>query len=107
MYWQSLFNTHGFACDNSIRWQIWDDARIEPWYRQNIFWARRNPENAGHEPRLKAVIHPGIYNDMIALNLHESRFEIERGSMSSTWYVTIPARAAVAKVRRFIHGRPE
>ena len=62
-YWQDLFNGHGFACDESIRWSIWIDSRIEPWYRQNIFFARYNPENAGREKRISPVIHP----DMIDL----------------------------------------
>jgi hypothetical protein len=40
--------------------RYWDDKRIEPWYRQNIFWARREPHCAGREPRLKAVINPEV-----------------------------------------------
>ena len=101
-YWQSLFNKHGFACDDSIRWQIWDDSRIEPWYRQNIFWVHRAPEKAGREPRLKGVIHPDMYNDMMKLNSFESRLEIEKGGMPVTWYVATPAQAAVAKLRRLV-----
>jgi SAM-dependent methyltransferase len=108
-YWQSLFNNHGFACDDSIRWQIWDDPRIEPWYRQNIFWAHREPGNAGREPRIKAVIHPGMYNDVMKLNLFEGRLEgrleIEKGNMPVSWYVTTPAQAAVAKLRRFMRPK--
>lgn len=58
VYWQRAFNERGFICDDSVRWKIWEDARIPPWYRQNIFWARREPANAGLEPRLKGVVHP-------------------------------------------------
>ncbi len=40
VYWQQLFNDRGFVCDDSLRWRIWDDPRIEPWYRQNLFLAQ-------------------------------------------------------------------
>ncbi|HMC28421.1 MAG TPA: class I SAM-dependent methyltransferase [Verrucomicrobiae bacterium] len=56
-YWQALFNSEGYACDDSPRWTIWDDSMIEGWYRQNIFMARRDPD-AGREPRIKSIIHP-------------------------------------------------
>jgi SAM-dependent methyltransferase len=62
-YWQELFNKYGFVCADSVRWNIWTDALIEPWYRQNMFLARRDPRNAGNEKRIQPVIHP----DMIDL----------------------------------------
>jgi SAM-dependent methyltransferase len=101
-YWQKLFNDHGFACDDSIRWQIWEDTQIPPWYRQNIFWARRDRVKAGREPRLKAVIHPDMHRDIARVNVAN---EIEEGSMPAIWYATTPPRAAVAKLRRFIRRR--
>ena len=58
-YWQALFNSEGYACDDSPRWTIWDEPLIEPWYRQNIFMACRNP-NAGKELRIKSIIHPDM-----------------------------------------------
>jgi SAM-dependent methyltransferase len=100
-YWQRLFNRYSYACDDSIRWQIWGDERIPPWYRQNIFWARRNPANAGREPRLIAVIHPDMRQDIAGANLVN---EIGEGSMPAMWYLTTPARAAVAKLRRLIRS---
>jgi SAM-dependent methyltransferase len=59
-YWQALFNSEGYACDESARWTIWDDSLIEFWYRQNIFMARRDAD-AGREPRIKSVIHPEMH----------------------------------------------
>ena len=59
-YWQSLFNKHGFVCDDDVRWKFWNEERIESWYRQNAFLARKNPELAGSEPRLAQVIHPSL-----------------------------------------------
>jgi SAM-dependent methyltransferase len=106
IYWQRLFNSHGFVCDDSVRWQIWDDSRIPPWYRQNSFWARRDPDKAGREPRLKAVIHPD-FRDLIGMHrgIEEGRMGIEEGRMPISWYFTTPPRAAVAKLIRAIYER--
>ena len=35
-YWIKLFADHGYRCFDFIRPQIWKDASIELWYRQNI-----------------------------------------------------------------------
>jgi SAM-dependent methyltransferase len=57
-YWQELFNQREYACDDEVRWRIWNDERIEPWYRQNMFTAFYNPDFARNEPRIMPVIHP-------------------------------------------------
>jgi hypothetical protein len=57
-WWQSRFNAKGFSCEDQIRRLLWDAQDVEPWYRQNIFIAKRNTASAGREPRLNAAIHP-------------------------------------------------
>jgi SAM-dependent methyltransferase len=110
-YWQTLFNGYGYVCDDSVRWQIWDDTRIEPWYRQNIFWARRDPRSAGREPRLKAVIHPEFdgmiekFDEMIKKMNKDLLDDIEQGRMRIAWYIAVPSRAMVAKLLRFMHRK--
>ena len=69
-YWQQLFNLHGYMCDDSIRWRIWSDSRIEPWYRQNMFFASYRPAAAGSEARLVPVIHPEMMRVMTGLSRH-------------------------------------
>jgi 2-polyprenyl-3-methyl-5-hydroxy-6-metoxy-1,4-benzoquinol methylase len=32
-YWQTIFESQGFHCDDSVRWKIWNDTSIECWYR--------------------------------------------------------------------------
>lgn len=59
-YWQTLFNGQGYACDDALRWRIWRDARIEPWYRQNVFLVFKDAA-AGTEPRIEAVLHPDMW----------------------------------------------
>jgi SAM-dependent methyltransferase len=56
-YWQDLFNSNGFACEDDIRPKMWNIQEIEVWYRQNIFTARRSP-SAGRETRILGMVHP-------------------------------------------------
>lgn len=103
-YWQQLFNEQGYVCEDKLRWQMWDDSRIECWYRQNLFLARRAPELAGQEPRIKAVVHPDIWRqvmDMLAASTFEEHLhKIEQGRMPVIWNLTIPANALWAKLKR-------
>jgi SAM-dependent methyltransferase len=103
-YWQRLFNIHGYVCDESIRWQIWEDTRIEPWYRQNIFWARRDPLKAGQEARLRSVIHPELFEALsITFNTKAVDKEVKSiaaGSMPWNWYFTVAIQAVFAKLVR-------
>ena len=59
-YWQSLFNDEGYRCEDWLRWALWDDDDIEPWYRQNVFTAVRDSGGASREKRIQRVIHPEI-----------------------------------------------
>lgn len=102
-YWQQIFNQHGFACTDSVRWRIWDDSRIEPWYRQNIFFARKD-DSAGKEKRILAVIHPEmvkhISSQMRQDTVRNTREKIQEGRMPSAWYFKTVARALTQKLRR-------
>jgi SAM-dependent methyltransferase len=103
-YWQHLFNLHGYVCEDKLRWEIWDDSRIEPWYRQNLFVARKAPEIAGRETRIKSVVHPEIWK----LGIHQSSLgtfdeylkQIEKGRMSVSWYSSVPIKGLWAKLMR-------
>lgn len=105
-YWQDLFNAQGFVCDDSARWLIWEIQNVEPWYRQNMFWAKRNDAAAGSEPRLKNVIHPDFVSAFGSSFESHEREKIELGSQAWTWYLTLPFRAAVAKLSRRMSWLP-
>lgn len=55
-YWQRLFSKNGFVCDDRLRFRIWNDSRIEPWYRQNLFIARKG--QTADEREILNLIHP-------------------------------------------------
>lgn len=71
VYWKSLFAKRGYTCLDVIRPRIWDDRRIEWWYRQNLF-AFVSDEAIGRLPRLSAAdaIAPGdlhfVHTDVLA-----------------------------------------
>jgi SAM-dependent methyltransferase len=103
-YWQEIFNAHGFSCDDELRWKIWNDARVEPWYRQNIFRAVRSPETAGREARILPVVHPEMVArrcfDWFETEMRKCVSEIERGDRSVTWYFSLMPKVAAAKLKR-------
>ncbi len=72
-YWQQSFNRNGFACSDAIRWKLWNDDRVEPWYRQNLFIARRSGD-AGSEARLNAVYHPDMIQFLVAKKLFPKQY---------------------------------
>ena len=103
-YWQKLFNEHGFACSDEIRWRMWNEHRIEPWYRQNMFVAQHDAHLAGKEPRIRSVVHPAM-QDIVAIEFPRNVRLIEKGRMPIKWYLSLPLKAAAAKVSRRFHER--
>lgn len=101
IYWQGLFNEQGYVCDDGFRWLIWDLSSIEPWYRQNIFTARRAPLAAGKEPRIRAAIHP----EMVGRSQNQRSEiirQIEFGSETAFWYFSALPKAMLNKLLRAI-----
>jgi SAM-dependent methyltransferase len=66
-WWQALFNKQSYSCSDAIRWRLWPNRQIEPWYRQNVFMATRDVDRAGAEPRVLPVIHPDMMRVMSGL----------------------------------------
>ena len=103
-YWQELFNERGFVCEDSLRWQIWNIPAIEPWYRQNIFIARRDTASAGREPRINAVLHPEMTAPVLPEKKQLEKYLklIENGHLSLTWYLKTPGVAFFKKLKRHL-----
>lgn len=57
-YWAKLFAEHGYRCDGNLRWAIWNDEQVEPWYRQNLLIF--SPGVFGEDMPLD-VVHPIIH----------------------------------------------
>ena len=60
-YWAELFNQCGFSVNSDYRFTIWNDDRIENWYRQNLliaYPARGAVDRTAPIP----VVHPVLWN---------------------------------------------
>jgi SAM-dependent methyltransferase len=109
-YWQGLFNARGYTCDDALRWRLWDVPGVDPWYKQNMFIARRSAE-AGREPRMRAVVHPEMIPCIggdIATKVSAARTgEIAQGDMPAAWYLWTLVSAFAAKLRRKLESKPK
>lgn len=69
-YWSSLFEDRGYRCLDPIRREVWEDERVEWWYRQNtLLFVRPDllAENATLRQELSAapsgprsIVHPRL-----------------------------------------------
>lgn len=99
-FWQKYFNDCGFVCSDSIRLEMWNNNEIDVWYRQNIFEARYNPEQAGKEVRIRPLIHPEIIPSFFKHHRNDVIEEIVRGYMSPLWYPRAMLQALIFKFSR-------
>lgn len=42
-YWTERFEKHGYAASGALRFAVWDDERVENWYRQNLLVMAQEP----------------------------------------------------------------
>ncbi len=69
-YWAAMFREEGYAVTGRFREQIWDDDRIENWYRQNLLIARRSNEFGWPweiEESIPSLVHPILWNHRMGL----------------------------------------
>jgi SAM-dependent methyltransferase len=66
-YWCQHFRRHGYNSADLIRPRIWDNARVEWWYRQNIvfFAAAKHPIWKLDPPAARDMIHPELHRLML------------------------------------------
>lgn len=61
-YWQELFNDCGYEMIDFFRFKIWDNPKIEYWYKQNLFLVvRKGHELAKNEAEIAySLVHPEL-----------------------------------------------
>lgn len=60
--WAARFAAAGYGVTGALRWKIWDDDRIEPWYRQNLLVCAEDLAAIALDPDGCApVVHPGMW----------------------------------------------
>lgn len=71
-YWEALFAQHEFLAADAIRYQVWANEQVEPWYAQNTVLFVARPELAVR-PKLQhailsqgvlPLVHPRIYESV-------------------------------------------
>jgi len=110
-YWQHLFNQIGYSCEDTLRERIWDDSRIEPWYRQNLFLAKKSPK-AGREPRLRALVHPEILECACMVSRTQGEQDgrqlenafIRKGGLRCSDYLVMTGRVLADRLRCKLTG---
>lgn len=121
--WRDLFAAHGYACFDALRAQLWADADIEPWYRQNllIFAAR---EAFAHDPARRArleqtsvgpldLVHPAIFQSYSArvtelgeklgasiVQVAQLNARLHALHSSMSWRITAPLRRISRYLKR-------
>ncbi|MGA7652288.1 MAG: class I SAM-dependent methyltransferase [Terracidiphilus sp.] len=68
-YWESLFRSHNYQCLDCIRPLVWHDARVDPWYRQNLLLFVRKDQVARYGQMQSAmplsVVHPSVFRGRV------------------------------------------
>lgn len=63
-YWADIFLKHGFVALDLIRPAVWDNPKVDFWYRQNTFLYvkkslfSKNKEWAAYLPKILNLVHP-------------------------------------------------
>jgi SAM-dependent methyltransferase len=66
-YWAELFREEGFTASGFMRDWIWNDDRIENWYRQNLLicWSDNTPapnQDAWDDSPPRRLVHPVLWD---------------------------------------------
>jgi len=116
-YWTSKFAARGYACRDVLRPRLWDDRRVEWWYRQNLLlfvdrrvasefaavaslvsWDARSlvhPELLRQQSSTTSTIPAPAPGDLDALRLYYES--------SHSWRITRPLRE-VGRIARTVYG---
>jgi len=60
-YWATKFRRRGYLPYDVVRPQIWNNADVELWYRQNMLVYAKSSVEGYAQAQMIDVIHPGVY----------------------------------------------
>ena len=66
-YWQKLFEKKGYEMQDVLRLKIWNNTKIERWYRQNIFLVvnKNHSMGKGENKDVLSLIHPELFEAVV------------------------------------------
>ncbi len=91
-YWGSIFTQKGYLAVDCLRPRIWNDTKIQWWYRQNIMFFVKESALANY-PKLKelalparqkvmSLVHPEMLKEKIQkINYYESILQSSKGTL--------------------------
>jgi SAM-dependent methyltransferase len=97
-YWVKQFKQHGYFFHDTIRNEIWDNPKVEWWYRQNIFLVRKGVQPSIERPDL-TMIHPELYKRRMADEL-DYRDSLLKGRQGIVTGMSIFFRSIMFKLGR-------
>ena len=70
-YWIDKFSRHGYSCYDLIRGEIWNDANIPFWYRQNIIVLSSDPivNYKDLKNDIFDIVHPEAWNNKLGIEV--------------------------------------
>lgn len=61
-YWVDLFSSNGYHVTGDLRFEMWNDLRVENWYRQNLLICSVEPIDTLTYGPVLPVVHPVLYD---------------------------------------------
>lgn len=84
-YWINLFKEKEYRCIDIIRRRVWDNLKIQVWYRQNTFLFINKKKHINDELNRYEI--QGPYIDVIHPDLYESKMkEAFINKLLASWY---------------------
>ena len=98
-YWTKKFNTHGFVLRDCFRSNLWNNANIDWWYKQNMVVFQKASENEENDPII-SYFHPDNFmiklDEINALNHYVNK--VNNGSLGLKWVLSIMVRTLRRKL---------
>ncbi len=99
-YWVEKFNKKGFVVNDFFRATIWEEPKIEWWYRQNMFLVTK--QNNVKQQDINDYYHPELYipNKMNLHNLEEKYWNLVTGKLP----VFLACKIVYRSLKNFFKG---
>lgn len=103
LYWQEKFLMHGFYFHDVIRPLIWDNEKVEWWYRQNIFLLKKE-KPASLPFQSLALVHPQLL-ELKNANEKEYLKSLMQGKQGLRLGFTIFINALLFKIKKLLRKK--
>lgn len=100
-YWEKKFAKFGFYFHDVIRPEIWNNERVDFWYRQNIFLVKKE-KPSGREISPMSMVHPRLF-ELTKRNEKEYIQSLLAGRQGIRMSIGILFKAIMFKIRNLLN----